>query len=202
MADEKTFKERSEVNLNSIGGGIAGSGLGYLATIPLNQRYEKSLLEQAGPQYQDQQISKKHWDMMFRIAKGHVPMESLSPSDQKFYAKKIAENEQALLSMLNDPREYQEMKKSFDRGQVLPFTGETKKKGLNIGFKNLKNLDTSNVKSIAPRVPLEDLMQLGKLKNPHPRSGSIPLITGLLGMALAGEVTHLKQKERKKNEEE
>ena len=84
MAEEKSFKERSEINLNSLGGGIAGSGLGYLATLPMDRMHQKKLIKGSETMYQDQQISKKHWDTMYQIAKGNLSMEQLTPQQQQF----------------------------------------------------------------------------------------------------------------------
>ena len=164
----------------------------------MDRQHQKNLIKGSETMYQDQQLSKKHWDTMYQIAKGHLSMEQLTPQQQQFYAKLITEHEDDLLEMVHNPFVYREMMQSWDKGEVVPFTGKAKK-GLNV---NLGKVDVSQMDNV---FPIGGGKLQGVLNKPlhqirHPKSGMVPWVSGLAGMVLAAELTNAHQNAQKEEQ--
>ena len=110
----------------------------------------------------------------------------------------ITEHEDELLEMVHNPFTYREMMKSWDKGEVVPFTGKAKN-GLNV---NLGKVDVSQMDNVFPigGGKLQGVLNQPLHRNRHPRSGMVPWVSGLAGMVLAAELTNAHQNARKEEQ--
>lgn len=191
-----TPKEDITVGLAELGGGAVGLGVGALAGIPLDIRYQNKSVEQAQQLYNDRQASRKHWETLLDLTKGKLSLEDLPEEKRSFYEKQLKDLSDDLHFLKANPLEARKSLRSMtDTGEVVKFPHNNKSTLKNI-FPQLGDVTPEKLRLISPNANTK--LRLHKVR--HPASRLLPGALGVVGFVSGGAA--LKNHYLKENENE
>lgn len=108
------------MGLAQLAGMGAGLGTGYLASFPLDKRYQNQLVKKSLAETRKKDEALHHWKTMLDLYKGKITLEDLPLEDRAFYTEQLKVNAKELEQMARSPRIAKNSLEEMGRGRLVP----------------------------------------------------------------------------------